>query len=384
MKIEKIGAAILRMMQSTREEEDRLFYGSILLKTIIEQSDKIETMGVCIKNAELYLYYNPAFTEQMTMIELIAVLEHEVMHIIFEHMNVNKEVNKFVYNLACDMAINQMIKNLPKGCVYPDQFGLPPSKTSTFYYTELMKHVKPGGGLGGKQPTDPKAIDNHDQWSKMTENDKEVIRQTLEETMKDQGKCPSKIEEQIKKWLKRASVPWHQVLRHYLNASVRAFSKQSWKRPNRKMGELFKGRIPDRIAKIVVAIDTSGSISQNEFQKFMGEVYGLQKNYPSDITVIQCDAEIQSVDKLKKGQTYAKPMFGRGGTDFTKVFEYIREKRLNPDVLVYLTDGCGDFPEQPRYGVIWTITPNGIDQSGIPFGRYVKIKSEREEQSEDF
>jgi predicted metal-dependent peptidase len=202
MKIEKIGAAILRMMQSTRQEEDRLFYGSILLKTIIEQSTKVPTMGVCVKNSELYLYYNPAFVEPLTMIELIAVLEHEVLHIIYEHMNVNKEVDRTIHNVACDIAINQMIQNLPKGCLFPEQFQLPKDKNSTWYYNELMKKAQkqPKGGQDkdGKG-NDGGTIDDHSQWSTMSESDKEVIRQTIESTIKDQGTVPSKIEEQIKK-----------------------------------------------------------------------------------------------------------------------------------------------------------------------------------------
>ena len=397
MKIDKIGAAILRMMQSTRQEEDRLFYGSILLKTIIEQTTRIPTMGVCVKNSELYLYYNPAFVEPLTMLELIAVLEHEVLHIIYEHMNVNKEVERTVYNIACDIAINQMIQNLPKGCLSPEKFGLPEDKNSTWYYTELMKKAKKqpkdgsgSGNKGGAEDEDKKGagndggtIDDHNQWGQMSESDKEVVRQTIEQTVKDQGTIPSKIEEQIKKLLKRPSIPWHMVLRHYLTSSVRAFTKASWKRPNRKMGEAAKGKIPDRIAKIVVAIDTSGSIAQDEFTKFMSELYGIQKNYPSDITIIQCDAEVQVVDKLKKGQTYKTNMKGRGGTSFIPVFDYIRENRLNPDVLVYLTDGYGDFPKQPRYSTIWCITPRGVDKSSIPFGRYVQIKTAAEEQPED-
>lgn len=394
MKIEKIGAAILRMMQSTRQEEDRLFYGSILLKTIIEQSTKVPTMGVCIKNSELYLYYNPAFVEPLTMLELIAVLEHEVLHIIYEHMNVNKEVERTVHNIACDIAINQMIQNLPKGCLFPEQFNMPKDKNSTWYYNELMKKTQkqPKGGLGkngqGEQDKDGTGndggtIDDHSQWAKMSESDKEVVRQTIESTIKDQGTVPSKIEEQIKKLLKRPTIPWHMVLRHYLRSSVRAFTKASWKRPNRKMGEAAKGKIPDRIAKIIVAIDTSGSVSQDEFTKFMSELYGIQKNYPSDITIIQCDADVQVVDKLKKGQTYKTNMKGRGGTSFVPVFEYIQEKRLNPDVLVYLTDGYGDFPKQPRYSTIWCITPEGVDKSTIPFGRYVQIQKTITEQSED-
>jgi len=383
MKIEKVGAAILRMMQSTRQEEDRAFYGSILLKTMIEQTKKIPTMGVCVRNTELYLIYNPDFVEPLTMLELIAVLEHEVLHIIYEHLNVNDEVNKPIYNLACDIAINQMITNLPKGCLFPDQFKLPKDKNSTWYYGELLKKFKPQKPNPGKGPGNPgdiaadgypRTVDDHGEWSELSENDKETIRQVVEETAKEMEHTLGKHEEQIKRLLKRPSIPWHIVFRHYLRASVRAFSKASWKRPNRKLGEMAKGRIPDRMAKVIVAIDNSGSVDDGEFQKFMAELNGIQKNYPSDITIIQCDCKINSVEKLKKNQRYTFKRCGRGATSFIPVFDYIKEKRLCPDVLVYLTDGEGTFPEQPRYPVIWTLTPRGIDVGDVPFGRAIKIK----------
>ena len=377
MKIDRLSAAILRMMRGTQEHEDRMFYGSMLLKTIMEPSKQVPTMAVTVQNAQLYLYYNPEFADSLTMMQLIAVLEHEVLHLIYEHTNVKNGVIVEVWNLACDMAINQDIKNLPQGAVYPETVNLPRGKNSAEYYRMLknnLERVKIQVGKGGG------TIDDHSKWREMSESEKEVVRQAIESTIKDQGTVPGKIEEQVNKWLKHPTIPWHMVLRHYLRSSVRAFTKASWKRPNRKLGEAVKGKIPDRIAKVVVAIDTSGSITQGEFQKFMAELYGLAKHYPSDITIIQADADVRDVSKLRKGQTYQKPMKGRGGTSFEPVFKYIREKKLNPDVLVYLTDLFGEFPEQPRFSVIWAVTPEGADQSQIPYGRYVQIKEEETEE----
>jgi predicted metal-dependent peptidase len=59
---------------------------------------------------------------------------------------------------------------------------------------------------------------------------------------------------------------------------------------------------------------------------------------------------------------------GRGGTDFTPVFEYITEKKIQPKVLLYYTDGCGTYPEKkPEYPVIWLLT----EKVSVPWGKKI-------------
>ena len=121
---------------------------------------------------------------------------------------------------------------------------------------------------------------------------------------------------------------------------------------------------------MVVAIDTSGS-TQWFLADFLAELTGLLNSFGSyDVTVIQCDAAVQSVERytpdrplgndLALGQVPEDFKFhGGGGTSFVPVFEHVANTE-RPDALVYLTDGWGDAPEHPpNYPVLWALTPYG-------------------------
>jgi predicted metal-dependent peptidase len=78
--------------------------------------------------------------------------------------------------------------------------------------------------------------------------------------------------------------------------------------------------------------------------------------------VVQCDTRITQVNTYESWETpdSLKPenFRGHGGTDFRPVFDWIREKVLPvkgwPDLLAYLTDTQGPFPDNlPAYPVVW-------------------------------
>ena len=100
------------------------------------------------------------------------------------------------------------------------------------------------------------------------------------------------------------------------------------------------------------------------------------------LTVIQCDAEVQKVEVfddmnpfLPNYQWVAK---GGGGTDFRPVFEYIEEhSELESKLLIYLTDGCGSYPEHaPAYPVLWMVSPGG--QIRVPWGMQFPFEIDKE------
>ena len=81
-----------------------------------------------------------------------------------------------------------------------------------------------------------------------------------------------------------------------------------------------------------------------------------------ELTVICCDAEIQSVETFSPENPFdgKKVKFkGCGGTSFKPVFDYVDKNLLDVQILIYFTDGYGDDPKKPPYPVMWVITPNG-------------------------
>lgn len=118
---------------------------------------------------------------------------------------------------------------------------------------------------------------------------------------------------------------------------------------------------------LYIALDTSGSCSGQIMERFVRELRGMLLEVSGEITfenmiLLQCDAKIhnekrfQWADQLQLEEQY--PVFGFGGTSFQPVFTRIeqlrREENLEPDCLIYFTDGCGEYPEQaPEYPVIF-------------------------------
>ena len=116
--------------------------------------------------------------------------------------------------------------------------------------------------------------------------------------------------------------------------------------------------------RAVVAVDTSGSTT-NDLPQFFSELNSLLNSFGDyELTVIQCDCEIQDVSKYDVFNPITSPewkTYGRGGTDFRPPFEYVAEHPdIEPSCLIYITDGYGPAPERPpRYPVLWLLTSNG-------------------------
>lgn len=183
-------------------------------------------------------------------------------------------------------------------------------------------------------------------------------------------------------------VPWEQHLRGAMTRRA-GEPKLDWRFRNRRLA----GREPDPLyyAKmgrkgaglIVVGYDTSGScVSSKVQQRFFGEMGGIVADLnPEQLVVLWCDAAIQRVDELDNptdlvalrneiNRTGGAP--GGGGTDFRPVFDYVRQHQLKPDMLVYLTDTQGAFPDKsPPYPTIWCSIGG---KTKLPFGELINVE----------
>jgi predicted metal-dependent peptidase len=404
--LEKLETAIIRLLRNNA----KVFYASLIMQMVRIEEPKVKTMGVSIDKGRIYLYYAPEFLDELTVDELVSIMEHEVLHLVMEHVFRCKHRQKEMWNVAADIAINQMIDNLPakkknpktgqiEGPLSHKDYNLPENKPAEFYYNALMKDAKlvkiaigmangTAGGKGQEQlPGGGKVIDNHDNWNKGNGNkgpselEKEIVRQAVaeayEECQKRQGHLPGGLEQAIKEWMKKPEIPWQILLRQFVGRLIKAGHKSSWRRTSRRLGDIARGKVPTRTVKIGLAIDTSGSISTNDFNEFMGEIKGIQSSYKSDITVMECDAAVQKTYTLKPYSKVDTKFKGRGGTDFSPVFEEIdKKKQLTPELLVFFTDLYGSFPKTaPRYPVLWVLcTSSGRDMQKPPFGKVLQLK----------
>ena len=113
--------------------------------------------------------------------------------------------------------------------------------------------------------------------------------------------------------------------------------------------------------KIVVVVDTSGSVSDRDVAFILNEIVSIIAGRKHSLTVIECDSEVQRVYQVKTQADIKKNVVGRGGTAFTPVIEYVNRDRYFRDaLLIYFTDGYGEreIPRPKTYRNLWVILGN--------------------------
>jgi predicted metal-dependent peptidase len=125
------------------------------------------------------------------------------------------------------------------------------------------------------------------------------------------------------------------------------------------------------LLRIVIAIDTSGSINKDQLSLFLSEIESIMLMYPYyEIDLITADAKIQSHRVFLPTEELEYALKGGGGTDFRVVFDYIDQEISYPTLLLYFTDAMGIFPEyEPNYDVLWIMEK----EKEIPFGEVLKL-----------
>jgi len=132
----------------------------------------------------------------------------------------------------------------------------------------------------------------------------------------------------------------------------------------------------EQVGSLVVAVDTSGSISQGVLAQFAAEVAKLAA-LAEEILVLTCDAQVHQVVATEEVPAFlAQLKFkGGGGTSHLPVFEHLAREGIRPDLFIGLTDLHSVFPEQaPPYPVLWCTTEEHGDPP--PWGRVVVIPEE--------
>jgi predicted metal-dependent peptidase len=233
----------------------------------------------------------------------------------------------------------------------------------------------------------PTTLDDHGVWGKTEPNglDPKTRAERQEQewkqrvvraarVAKSQGKLPVGLKRFIEDLL-YPKLSWRHLLWQYTNR-IRGM-RPNWRRPNKKWIQygVYYPTKRDRRLEAAVAIDTSGSISDEELREFLSELRGILSTFRSfRVRMLACDAAVHTdvtATSLDDFDSFRVKVKGGGGTDFRPVFEALEGDRTQ--VLVYLTDGYGTYPESPPpYDVIWVISSEG-DEKRPPFGRVLKM-----------
>jgi predicted metal-dependent peptidase len=173
------------------------------------------------------------------------------------------------------------------------------------------------------------------------------------------GLMPGHFLSQVEAVNKPAELSWQAILKKYIG-TISANKRKTRMRLNRRQPERFdlSGRVDDKVLKIAVAIDTSGSVDDHMIGKIFNEIFAILAKRKHEITVIECDAVVQRVYKARSRSDIKQKVAGRGGTRFTPVIEYVNDDKYFRDaLLIYFTDGYGEskIPKPMTYRNIWVV-----------------------------
>ena len=380
-------------MHTARLLMDEPFFAAVSRRIDKRASYAIPTAGVLVNpnSAQFEMLYNPDFFAKMTDDERRDVLKHEFYHVVFLHVTdrMPEGVNRKLWNIATDLAINSHLYNLPEGGCIPGEKpfeNLPRGKSAEWYMANMPDFGKGengaqgagesdaegGSGQGSEQPGEgdsepsggiPDTLDDHDGWGNCSqdvkdmakERLKEIIRKSAEEASKTSGwgTVPKNCREKIMKVLK-TTIDWKKVLRYFVKTSQRADKMSSMKRINRRYPYVHAGRKTNRVAKIAISVDQSGSVDNEMLAKFFAELNKLADI--AEFTVIPFDTRVDEslVYTWKKGETRKWERVMCGGTCFDAPTKYVNEHKFDGHIV--LTDMCAPKPKASKCQRMWMTT----------------------------
>ena len=352
------------------------------------------------------VFMNCQFYAKLDLEERLFVLAHETWHCVLLHFARRQNRNHHKFNIATDLEIHFILQKekMKEPFVLPHDPEWDGLSAEEIY--EKLGHKKEYGGKREKCKNPgycSKGFDSNEQSfdehiyagqakqdsendpdfapcvnAQSVENMRKIVIQTACSIERRQGTLPGNLKEIVDR-LRKPELNWKELLKQFVTSCLGG--SRRWLPPARRyvgMGLYLQSRRNEKF-NAVMAIDTSGSTT-GDLPQFFAELSSLLKSFGNyELTVIQCDAEIQHVEKFS-GDTplpsnYQWESYGHGGTSFIPPFEYVKEHKLRPDIFIYLTDGYGDAPEKaPIFPVLWVLTNYGKEP--VLWGKKIKLKKQ--------
>ena len=391
----------------TRLILDRPFLGALVLRLPMTATrpERCKTIGTDVRA----LYYNPEYISNLSLEQTQFVLAHEALHCALSHFARRQHRVKHRWDIACDLAINPLLikdgLKPPPGVLLKSGFeGMMAEEIYPYIEDDMQDEThdehfydqenRSSGSSSGSQPLDQDQEQGGGAGAAGSEGESQSSGEgprPLSETEQEQlavqwrqrlagaaqqamqaGKLGGAMARLVD-YLLQPQMPWRSVLAHYMSSIAR--DDYSYSRPSSRRGDpaiypsLRSGQV-----NVMVALDTSGSISDDDMREFISEIDAIKSQVRARVTLQACDA------KLVEGGPWIyepweefqlpKKFVGGGGTEFAPIFEWVDQSDEQPDLLIYFTDARGPMPgQQPHYPVIWLVK----GKQSVPWGIRVQL-----------
>ena len=341
---------------------DHPFFGTACTKRPIIYTDTVPTAAM---SATGQMYMNVDFCAPLSVQQLMFLLAHEAMHYMLAHGLRRGHRDPQAWNVAADKVINDTLIDAGVGDFIDGGVTLDGARemAAESLYDENDDGDGEGpGGLGNDigDPTDADGQPLDDATIHQLEAEAKIDAIQSAKAAKAVGKLPASIERMVDE-LVNVSTPWYDILERFMAGKIK--DGYSWNRPNRR----FIARniyIPGtdyvpKMGPVVIGVDTSGSIGPDEIAMFNGHINRIIDTCnPEVVHVVYCDYDVAGVDEYTPEDfPVTIQCKGGGGTSFKPVFDWIDTNAIDPECVVYLTDGYGDQSEfTTNHETVWLTT----------------------------
>jgi len=386
---------------------DKPFLGNLVLRLPLKAAGSwCKTSATDAKS----FYYNPEFIERLDTHQIKFVLIHEALHCALTHFARRGNRKKHTWDLACDFAINPLL--IKEGFhppldvpIFRQYEGMIAEEIYPMIDDNLDQEPMDQHLYDDQNNEDSKDSDGGMREDNLTQQDKNQSgesknnQSTSSLAQRPQSLNPDEIEKLATQWQKNLAssaqlaqeagkldgefaklidfflqprVSWQSLLSTFMSRLAR--DDFSYSRPSRRPGNAILPTLRSHQIDIAVAIDTSGSISQQEIDEFVSEINAIKSTIRSSITLIACDDKIfpSSPWRYESWEEINFPasLGGGKGTNFRPVFELLNSLDSPCDVLIYFTDAKGLFPEKiPNYPVLWLVK----GKESVPWGDRIQL-----------
>ena len=343
-----------------------------------------------------FFYYNVSFLMKQYVQNASSVRRgylHMLLHCLYLHLFLEKDLDRQKWNLACDIAVEQIIEKehlsalcLPENPVREQVFRILGDRSLAAQ--EIYKMLETNAFSFTQEELEAAFLfDDHSLWDAVTQEEHRAgLRKKWEKVLSYTGRNKNvqsrrrgtrkgtdqeavdeipKSRYDYRRFLKQFSVPREEVELDTESFDYVFYCYGMEHYGNMPLIEPLEYKEVNRLEELVIAIDTSSSCYKEVVQQFLAETYEIlsqRENFfrKMKVYIIQCDSFIQDVAIIhseEEWKEYSKEITiqGRGGTDFCPVFQYIEEQKKAKEIkrlkaLIYFTDGDGLYPqEKPDY-----------------------------------
>lgn len=371
-----VSAALLRLSL------DRPYLTAALWSLRRIPTEEVETMAV---DARWRLYYNPVrVVSDWSCEQTAAVLYHEICHLLRDHAGrapagvAGNSAAALQWNLATDAEINDDLlaegQPLPGSPILPSTLGCPDSLTAEEYYASIQKQApQPPSGVGGGQCGScahgvMEALEAVAVTSGITglpEGEDQLVRRSVALDIRSsiasrgRGTLPGGWERWADELLAPPKLDWRRELASAVRRSLAETAGRSdyrYARPGRRQAAMPDIVVPGLVQPVpcvAVAIDTSGSMGQDDLACALSETAGILKalGLREGVTVLSVDTAVHTCRNVFDPRQVKGLLRGGGGTDMGVALAAAESLRPRPDTVIVITDGYTPWPTHPPQGI---------------------------------